>query len=45
MSGNPDKELTSHGIKGATFPFLAKPLERDYLIANRQQVLAQPAPA
>jgi DNA-binding NtrC family response regulator len=44
MSGNPEKELTSHGIKRGTFPFLAKPLERDRLIALVKNVLAQPAP-
>lgn len=44
MSGNPDKELTSHGIKRGTLPFLEKPIERDRLIALVQNVLAQPAP-
>jgi FixJ family two-component response regulator len=44
MSGNPDKELESHGIKRGTFPFLAKPFERQDLIAIVQHVLAQPAP-
>lgn len=44
MSGNPDKELTSHGIRRGTLPFLAKPFERDRLIALVQTVLAQPAP-
>ena len=44
MSGNPDKELTGHGIKRGTLPFLAKPFERDKLIALVQNVLAQPAP-
>ena len=44
MSGNPDKELASHGIKRGTFPFLEKPFERDRLIALVQNVLAQPAP-
>lgn len=44
MSGNPDKELTSHGIKRGTLPFLAKPFGRDRLIALVQNVLAQPAP-
>lgn len=44
MSGNPDKELASHGIKRGTLPFLAKPFERDRLIALVQYVLAQPAP-
>ncbi len=44
MSGNPDKELTSHGIKRGTLPFLEKPFERNRLIALVQNVLAQPAP-
>ena len=44
MSGNPDKELASHGIKRGTLPFLAKPFERDRLIALMHNVLAQPAP-
>ena len=44
MSGNPDKDLASHGIKRGTLPFLAKPFERDRLIALVHTVLAQPAP-
>lgn len=44
MSGNPDKELVSHGIKRGAFPFLAKPFERDHLIALVHHVLAQPEP-
>jgi DNA-binding NtrC family response regulator len=44
MSGNPDKELACHGIKRGTLPFLAKPLQRDRLIALVHNVLAQPAP-
>ena len=44
MSGNPDKDLANHGIKRGTLPFLAKPFERDRLIALVHNVLAQPAP-
>lgn len=44
MSGNPDKDLAGHGIKRGTLPFLAKPFERDRLIALVRNVLAQPAP-
>ncbi len=44
MSGNPDKELTSHGIKRGTLPFLAKPFEPERLSALVRNVLAQPAP-
>ncbi|HEU5406530.1 MAG TPA: hypothetical protein VFU48_02105, partial [Nitrospira sp.] len=44
MSGNPDKDLAGHGIKRGTLPFLAKPFERDRLIALVHNVLAQPAP-
>lgn len=43
MSGNPEKDLVSHGIKRGTLPFLAKPFERDRLIALVRNVLAQPA--
>jgi CheY-like chemotaxis protein len=45
MSGNPDKELASHGIKRGTLPFLAKPFEKDGLVGLVREVLAQPAPA
>lgn len=44
MSGNPDKDLASHGIKRGTLPFLAKPFECDRLISLVHNVLAQPAP-
>jgi len=44
MSRNPEKEWASHGIKRGTFPFLAKPFERQDLLAMVQHVLAQPAP-
>jgi FixJ family two-component response regulator len=44
MSGNPDKDLVSHGIKRGTFPFLAKPFERHDLLTLVHHVLAQPAP-
>ncbi len=44
MSGNPDKELASHGIRRGTLPFVAKPFEGDRLIALVRNVLAQPAP-
>lgn len=43
MSGNPDQDLASHGIKRGTLPFLAKPFEQDRLIHLVQDVLAQPA--
>ncbi len=43
MSGNPDKDLVSHGIKRGTLPFLAKPFDCDRLIALVRNVLAQPA--
>lgn len=45
MSGNPEKDLLYHGIKRGTLPFLAKPFERDRLIALVKNVLAQPATA
>ena len=44
MSGNPDKELTSHGIKRGTLPFLQKPFERTALVQLVREVLQQPAP-
>lgn len=44
MSGNPDKELLSHGIRRGTLPFIAKPFAADYLISLVQGVLTQPAP-
>lgn len=43
MSGNPEKDLASRGIKRGTLPFLAKPFEQDRLIHLVQDVLAQPA--
>jgi len=43
MSGNPEKDLASHGIKRGTLPFLAKPFEQARLIHLVQDVLAQPA--
>ncbi len=45
MSGNPDKELASHGIKRGTLPFIAKPFANDDLIRLVREVLASPAPA
>ena len=42
MSGNPDKDLASHGIKRGTLPFLGKPFEQERLIHLVQDVLAQP---
>lgn len=44
MSGNPERELASHGIKLDAIPFLSKPFEIDHLVATVQHVLAQPAP-
>lgn len=43
MSGNPDKDLVSHGIKRGMLPFLGKPFEQERLIHLVQDVLAQPA--
>ncbi|MBL8039277.1 MAG: response regulator [Nitrospira sp.] len=42
MSGNPEKDLVSHGIKRGTLPFLAKPFERERLLALVKNVLSQP---
>ena len=45
MSGNPDKELASHGIKRGSLPFVVKPFGKDELVQMVREVLAQPAPA
>ncbi len=45
MSGNPDKELTSHGIKRGTLPFLQKPFEKTALIQLVRDTLQNPPPA
>ncbi len=45
MSGNLEKELANHGIKRGTLRFLAKPFEKDGLIALVRDTLASPAPA
>jgi len=44
MSGDPDKDLASHGIKRGTLPFLAKPFQQERLVGLVQDVLAQPSP-
>jgi DNA-binding NtrC family response regulator len=44
MSGNPDKELASHGIKRGTLPFLHKPFERATLIQLIRDVLQNSPP-
>jgi len=44
MSGNPDKELTSHGIKRGALPFLQKPFEQAALIQLIRDVLQNPPP-
>jgi DNA-binding NtrC family response regulator len=45
MSGNPDKELASHGITRGSLPFVAKPFGKDELVQMVREVLALPAPA
>lgn len=44
MSGNPDKELASHGIRRGALPFLQKPFENAGLVTLVRDVLAGPAP-
>lgn len=44
MSGNPDKELTSHGITRGSLPFVQKPFEKDALIRLIRDVLQNPPP-
>lgn len=44
MSGNPDKELASHGIKRGSLPFVQKPFVQDALVQLIRDVLRQPPP-
>jgi len=44
MSGNPDKELDSHGIKPGILPFMQKPFEPAALIQLIRDVLQSPLP-
>ena len=44
MSGNPDQELASHGIKRGTLPFIQKPFVNAELVKFVRDVLASPAP-
>jgi DNA-binding NtrC family response regulator len=44
MSGNPDHELASHGIKRRSLPFMKKPFVLAELVAFVQEVLAGPVP-
>ncbi|MCC6140198.1 MAG: response regulator [Nitrospira sp.] len=44
MSGNPDKELASHGIKRGALPFVQKPFEKSALIQLIRAVLQSPPP-
>ncbi|MGA6826727.1 response regulator [Nitrospira sp. NS4] len=44
MSGNPDTELDSHGIKPGTLPFVQKPFEPAALIQLIRDVLQSPPP-
>jgi DNA-binding NtrC family response regulator len=43
MSGNPDQELASHGIKRGALPFVAKPFDNATLVNFVREVLANPA--
>ena len=45
MSGNPEKELASHGIKRGTLPFLQKPFEKALLIQFVRDALQTSPPA
>jgi len=42
MSGNPDQDLASHGIKRGSLPFMKKPFVLAELVAFVQEVLAGP---
>ncbi len=44
MSGNPDQELASHGIRRGTLPFIKKPFATQELISFVGEVLSGPAP-
>jgi DNA-binding NtrC family response regulator len=44
MSGNPDQELASHGIRKGALPFVQKPFGQAALVKFVQEVLALPAP-
>jgi DNA-binding NtrC family response regulator len=44
MSGNPDQELASHGIKRGSLPFMKKPFSLPELVGFVREVLAGPAP-
>ncbi|MFO0707544.1 MAG: response regulator [Nitrospira sp.] len=45
MSGNPDKELASHGIKRDSLPFVPKPFGAEALVQLIREVLQAPPPA
>lgn len=45
MSGNPDQELATYGIKKGTFPFVQKPLELKTFLQTVHDVLEAPPPA
>jgi CheY-like chemotaxis protein len=44
MSGNPDKELASYGIKRGSFPFVRKPFELTAFLQTVLDVLQSPPP-
>lgn len=44
MSGNPDKELASHGIDRGSLPFVQKPFAQEALVQLIRDVLRQPPP-
>ena len=44
MSGNPDQDLASHGIKRGNLPFMKKPFVLAELVAFVNEVLAGPPP-
>jgi FixJ family two-component response regulator len=44
MSGNPDKELASHGIRRGSLPFIQKPFEKEALIQQIRNVIQSPPP-
>jgi DNA-binding NtrC family response regulator len=44
MSGNPDQDLKSHGIRRGDLPFIQKPFENASLVQFIREILENPAP-
>jgi DNA-binding NtrC family response regulator len=44
MSGNPDQELASYGIRRGRLPFVQKPLDMETFLQTVRDVLQAPPP-